>query len=422
MPDGSLLVSDEQLGAIYRISYERRRRSEEEVVLFAAQGAVGVPARRPFCFARRSRSERLQLCAGCHGADGNSAIAGHAVDRRPAEAVHREPAGADPRGAAQRRRPMQPVVKGMKDAEIVALAEHFSKLPAKAPGEPAQPTEADRARRRSGRKALRCGICHLPDFSGQNQVPRLAGQREDYLAAEMRAYRDNKRTGRRHHHGRRAVRRERRRHQGARPLPFADAAARNLPGIRAHGTERVSARCSPNRHESNLLGGAAIGVALMYFLDPQHRGGVAGRGRATRSCTPPAWSTTAPQVTARDTGAPRPGRPGRKQKRMFSHEEVTDEVLIGRVRAELGRLVSHPHAIEVAVDQRPCHADRADPVARGAAAPARACAASAGVRGGERPAHRATASRATCRRSRAASRAPARASSCYRRTGRPRRA
>ena len=44
-------------------------------------------------------------------------------------------------------------------------------------------------------KELRCGICHLSDFSGQNQIPRLAGQREAYLAAEMRAYRDGKRSG-----------------------------------------------------------------------------------------------------------------------------------------------------------------------------------------------------------------------------------
>ena len=38
-------------------------------------------------------------------------------------------------------------------------------------------------------------MCHLADFKGQKQVPRLAAQREDYLAAEMRAYRDSKRKG-----------------------------------------------------------------------------------------------------------------------------------------------------------------------------------------------------------------------------------
>jgi cytochrome c553 len=44
-------------------------------------------------------------------------------------------------------------------------------------------------------KALRCGVCHLADFQGQNQVPRLAAQREAYMVAEMRAYRDDKRKG-----------------------------------------------------------------------------------------------------------------------------------------------------------------------------------------------------------------------------------
>lgn len=40
-----------------------------------------------------------------------------------------------------------------------------------------------------------CGSCDLPDFSGRQQIPRLAGQREEYLVASMLAYRDNRRTG-----------------------------------------------------------------------------------------------------------------------------------------------------------------------------------------------------------------------------------
>ena len=89
---------------------------------------------------------------------------------------------------------MLPVVKGMNDAEITRLAEHFSKLPAKsAETGQADPRLAQRAIERA--RALRCGVCHLADFKGQKQVPRLAAQREEYLAAEMRAYRDNKRKG-----------------------------------------------------------------------------------------------------------------------------------------------------------------------------------------------------------------------------------
>ena len=44
-------------------------------------------------------------------------------------------------------------------------------------------------------KSLGCGSCHLGDYSGQKQVPRIANQREDYLVASLKAFRDNKRVG-----------------------------------------------------------------------------------------------------------------------------------------------------------------------------------------------------------------------------------
>jgi cytochrome c553 len=137
--------------------------------------------------------ERLQLCAACHGQDGNStnpqipSIAGQPKLFLENQLIlFRE----ELRKSDQ----MLPVVKGLKDAEIVKLAEHFSKLPAKG----MEAAAADPKLMKIGvekAKALRCGVCHLSDFSGQNQIPRLAGQREAYLEAEMRAYRDGKRTG-----------------------------------------------------------------------------------------------------------------------------------------------------------------------------------------------------------------------------------
>jgi cytochrome c553 len=39
----------------------------------------------------------------------------------------------------------------------------------------------------------RCNFCHNPDFSGAQQVPRLAGQREDYLVKALREYKNNMR-------------------------------------------------------------------------------------------------------------------------------------------------------------------------------------------------------------------------------------
>ena len=137
--------------------------------------------------------ERVQLCAACHGPDGNSvdpkvpSIAGQPKLFLETQLVlFRE--------ELRKSEVMLPVVKGLKDPELIKLAEHFSKLPAKSmesgkPDPALMKTGAERS------KALRCGICHVGDYSGQNQIPRLAGQREAYLEAEMRAYRDGKRTG-----------------------------------------------------------------------------------------------------------------------------------------------------------------------------------------------------------------------------------
>ena len=134
-----------------------------------------------------------EACLACHGADGNSVTPGiPSIAGQPKLFLETQLVliREELRPAPQ----MLPIVKGMKDAEISRLAEHFSKLPAKSTETtPADPKLVKQATARA--QALRCGVCHTADFRGQNQVPRLAGQREDYLVSEMLAYRDNKRKG-----------------------------------------------------------------------------------------------------------------------------------------------------------------------------------------------------------------------------------
>jgi cytochrome c553 len=137
--------------------------------------------------------ERLQLCAACHGDDGNSTnpqIPSIAAQPK----LFTETQLVLFREEIRKSEQMLPIVRGMKDAEIIKLAEHFSKLPAKGM-ESGSPDPALMKTGQEKAKVLRCGICHLSSFSGQNQIPRLAGQREVYLQAELRAYRDGKRTG-----------------------------------------------------------------------------------------------------------------------------------------------------------------------------------------------------------------------------------
>jgi cytochrome c553 len=133
------------------------------------------------------------VCAGCHGPDGNSVTPGiPSIAGQPKLFVENQLILF--REELRRSPVMLPVVKGMKDPEIIKLAEHYSKLPAK----PVPGASVDKKLFLAGQglaKKLRCGICHLSDFRGQNQIPRLGAQREEYLDAEMRAYRDNKRSG-----------------------------------------------------------------------------------------------------------------------------------------------------------------------------------------------------------------------------------
>lgn len=134
-----------------------------------------------------------ESCLACHGPDGNSVTPGiPSIAGQPKVFLETQLVliREELRPAPQ----MLPLVRGMKDAEITRLAEHFSKLPAKSMATtPADPKLAKQGMARA--KALRCGVCHTQDFGGQNQVPRLAGQREEYLVSEMLAYRDNQRKG-----------------------------------------------------------------------------------------------------------------------------------------------------------------------------------------------------------------------------------
>src|SRR5437867_2211648 len=95
--------------------------------------------------------------------------------------------------------------------------------------------------------------------------------------------------------------------------------------------------------------GIGLGAALMYLLDPD-RG---NRRRAHwRDQAVHAWNRTADALgtTARDAGHRARGLAAETGARLRD-EDVPDEVLVKRVRARMGRVVSHPRAVQVAADQ-----------------------------------------------------------------------
>ncbi len=134
---------------------------------------------------------KITACASCHGADGNSTREGI-----PSLAGQPETLLVNQliliREGVRRSELMRPLVRGFDDATIVAIAKHFAALPPRSLDGPADPALVERGRELA--KAGHCGSCHLPDFSGRAQIPRLAGQREDYLVATLTGYRNDVRT------------------------------------------------------------------------------------------------------------------------------------------------------------------------------------------------------------------------------------
>ena len=89
---------------------------------------------------------------------------------------------------------MLAAAKGLTNDDLKAFAERVTGLPPPPPPEePADPERFARGRTLSLRHP--CGVCHNPDFSGREQMPRLANQREDYLLKAMRQYKSGARLG-----------------------------------------------------------------------------------------------------------------------------------------------------------------------------------------------------------------------------------
>jgi hypothetical protein len=94
------------------------------------------------------------------------------------------------------------------------------------------------------------------------------------------------------------------------------------------------------------LTGAALGAGVMYLLDP-----AVGRRRRARLGEAVAHASHRARAvagsTARDAGHRMSGAAARTLGRLTSEGPPADDVLVERVRARLGRLVSHPGAIDV---------------------------------------------------------------------------
>jgi cytochrome c553 len=153
--------------------------------LLAALAALPVSA--------QSLNDRMPTCLACHGEKGTSQLPETpSLGAMPAFYVTVQLLMF--RDKLRTTEPMNEMAKGLSDADLQKAAEIISKLP---PPQPVAdtPDAARMERAQTLANSNRCNFCHQSKYQGQESVPRLAGQREDYLLKALRGYKDNSRHG-----------------------------------------------------------------------------------------------------------------------------------------------------------------------------------------------------------------------------------
>ena len=137
--------------------------------------------------------QRFAACQGCHGDKGQSQI-----EYTPSLGGQQAPYALIQlfmfREKLRVFEPMNDMAKSLTDDDLRRFSDFIASIPKPAPpsdvGEPAR-----MQRGQALAKQYLCNTCHNGDFSGKDNVPRIANQREDYLAKTLAEYKDNSRHG-----------------------------------------------------------------------------------------------------------------------------------------------------------------------------------------------------------------------------------
>jgi cytochrome c553 len=160
-----------------------------------AEGVVQSPAPRPDL--AKAKQIVDQLCAACHGADGNSvspanpSIAGQHAEYITLQLMHFQ-------SGIRANAVMQAMVAKLTPEDMQALGAFFAQQKTK------PSTAKDRELVAAGQKIFRggnassglpaCAACHSPDGAGiPKRYPRVGGQYADYTLAQLKAFKAGER-------------------------------------------------------------------------------------------------------------------------------------------------------------------------------------------------------------------------------------
>jgi cytochrome c553 len=164
----------------------------------AAVHAQGQPKADP----ARGQQISGQVCAACHGADGNSPLAPNPIlAGQHAEYLQKQLANFKAQGGKPPERPsaiMTGMVANLSADDMRHLGAYFeAQKPRPRAARDAELVKAGEAIYRGGilaKGVAACSACHGPGGAGvPAQFPRLAGQFSEYTVAQLKAFRSGER-------------------------------------------------------------------------------------------------------------------------------------------------------------------------------------------------------------------------------------
>ena len=152
--------------------------------------AVFLPASASAQDAEAGR-EKARGCAACHGVDGNSTVARNPIlAGQTARYIYMQL--RDFKRGRREDPMMSPMAANLSKQDMLDLAAYYSSQ--RFNGQNSRGDPALVARGKAVADAALCTICHLGGFSGQNEIPRTAGQHYEYNLKQLLDFKERRRT------------------------------------------------------------------------------------------------------------------------------------------------------------------------------------------------------------------------------------